>query len=185
MNIQNLIVCDNKIIFDILDEIKEELNCNLIFKLKSQISNIENLQNYLILTDHKIDYLENLIIINDLPIKINKIIEKINVSFLKKNFNVQSEIKINKYFINVNSRTMYNKKKNINLTEKEILMILYLKKKDQPCSVNELQKIVWKQSSDLETHTVETHIYRLRKKVKDHFKDEKFIISEKDGYKII
>ena len=80
---------------------------------------------------------------------------------------------------------MYNKKKNIDLTEKEILMILYLKKKDQPCSVNDLQKIVWNQSSDLETHTVETHIYRLRKKIKDQFKDEKFIVSEKDGYKII
>ena len=34
----------------------------------------------------------------------------------------------------------------------------------------------------LDTHTVETHIYRLRKKIKDTFNDDNFIISKKDGY---
>ena len=182
MNIQNLIVCDNKIIFDILEEIKEELNCNLVFKSKSELINSNNLQNSLILTDQNISNLDNLIIIKNFPIRIYKIIEKINISFLKKNFNIQSEIEVSNYFINVNSRTMYNKKKIIDLTEKEILMLLYLNEKKQPCNVNELQQIVWKQSSELETHTVETHIYRLRKKIKDQFNDDKFIISQKDGY---
>jgi DNA-binding response OmpR family regulator len=72
----------------------------------------------------------------------------------------------------------------INLTEKETLVILYLRNKDDPCSVTELQELVWKQSNDLETHTVETHIYRLRKKIKDAFNDESFILSVKNGYKL-
>ena len=79
---------------------------------------------------------------------------------------------------------MSNEKLNINLTEKEILLILYLKNQEQPSNVNELQKIVWNQASTLETHTVETHIYRLRKKIKDNFGDDEFILSEKSGYKI-
>ena len=64
-------------------------------------------------------------------------------------------------------------------------MIIYLKNRNNPCSINELQKFVWKQSADLETHTVETHIYRLRKKIKNKFQDDKFIKSFKNGYKII
>ena len=60
----------------------------------------------------------------------------------------------------------------------------YLKNKTEPCNINELQSLVWKQSTDLETHTVETHIYRLRKKILKAFKDENFIMSEKNGYKI-
>ena len=70
------------------------------------------------------------------------------------------------------------------MTEREIDIILFLNEKKQPQSVNELQKKVWGYSFDLETHTVETHIYRLRKKIKDKFEDEKFIISHDKGYLI-
>ena len=51
MNVQNLIICDSKVIYDILVEIKDNLNCNLLFKTNHEISNINNLENYLILTD--------------------------------------------------------------------------------------------------------------------------------------
>jgi len=47
-----------------------------------------------------------------------------------------------------------------------------------------LQLSVWGYSSDLETHTVETHIYRLRKKMSLTFKDENFITHNKNGYAI-
>ena len=86
--------------------------------------------------------------------------------------------------MNLNSRALYFQGLKLNLTEKETLVILHLKKKIKPCSVNELQKLVWKQSTNLETHTVETHIYRLRKKIKDKFNDDNFIMSLKEGYKI-
>jgi DNA-binding response OmpR family regulator len=184
MNIKNLIIYDKKIIFDILNEIKEELNCNLLFKSESDLLKTSNLENYLILSDHRIQNVTNQIVIDNFPLKINKLIEIINVNFLKKNFNVKSEVILGNYKINLNSRAMYNEKNNIDLTEKETLLILYLKDKNKPCSVIELQEAVWNQSSDLETHTVETHIYRLRKKIKDKFNDNNFLKSLKDGYSI-
>ena len=72
----------------------------------------------------------------------------------------------------------------LKLTEKEINTITYLSKQDKPTSINELQEQVWSYQSDMETHTVETHIYRLRKKISNSFNDNKFIVSKKNGYQI-
>ncbi len=77
---------------------------------------------------------------------------------------------------------MYNTK--LKLTEKEINTIKYLSKSNNPVSINELQEKVWSYQSDLETHTVETHVYRLRKKILNKFNDDEFIISKKNGYQI-
>ena len=73
---------------------------------------------------------------------------------------------------------------NLKLTEREIEIILFLQNSKEPQSIENLQRKVWGHNSDLETHTVETHIYRLRKKVSDKFKDNSFINSTKTGYKI-
>jgi DNA-binding response OmpR family regulator len=72
----------------------------------------------------------------------------------------------------------------LKLTEKEINTIIYLSKSNKPVRINELQKKVWSYQSDIETHTVETHIYRLRKKILSTFNDEEFIVSKKNGYQI-
>ena len=93
-------------------------------------------------------------------------------------------MKVNNYIINLNSREMLANNIKLKLTEKEINTITYLSKSEKPVSVDELQEKVWSYQSDIETHTVETHIYRLRKKILDTFKDDKFIVSEKDGYQI-
>ena len=79
---------------------------------------------------------------------------------------------------------MLTKNKKLKLTEKEINTITYLSKSEKPVSVDELQEKVWSYQSDIETHTVETHIYRLRKKILNTFNDNNFITSEKNGYKI-
>ena len=79
---------------------------------------------------------------------------------------------------------MSEKKIRLKLTEKEINTIIFLSKSNKPVSVDELQKKVWSYQSDIETHTVETHIYRLRKKILNTFDDNKFIISKKNGYQI-
>ena len=70
------------------------------------------------------------------------------------------------------------------MTEKEINTITYLSKLNEPVSIEELQEKVWSYQSDIETHTVETHIYRLRKKILNTFNDNKFILSKKNGYQI-
>ena len=93
-------------------------------------------------------------------------------------------MKVNNYSINLNSREMLKNNTKLKLTEKEINTINYLSKSNRPVSIDELQAKVWSYQSDIETHTVETHIYRLRKKILNSFNDKEFIISKKNGYQI-
>ena len=130
-----------------------------------------------------LDFIFDMISIS-LPINISKLVEKINIEFLKLQFNTQSEVKVKNYRIDLNSREMLSKNIKLKLTEKEINTISYLSKSNKPVSVDELQEKVWSYQSDIETHTVETHIYRLRKKILNTFGDNKFIISKKNGYQI-
>jgi hypothetical protein len=118
------------------------------------------------------------------PFNINNFIEKINVQLLKEKFNNQSFIKISSYILDLNSRIISNDVGNLKLTEKEINIILFLKKNKKPQKVSVLENKVWSYAPELETHTVETHIYRLRKKFFDKFKDNNFILSKEDGYLI-
>ena len=91
---------------------------------------------------------------------------------------------IGSYHLNLNSRKITRENINLDLTERETNLIVYLNKSKLPVKVDELQKEVWGHSSELDTHTVETHIYRLRKKVNEKFGDTNFILSLKNGYKI-
>ena len=186
MNYQKLIIYDYRELFIILNEIKKDLNFEIIEIYKDNLSNllIEKNESSLIVTQKKISKLHQQIIVNNLPIKISKLMEKFNIEFLKKKFNQQSEINIGDYKINLNSRELLSVKDKIKLTEKESSIILYLSKSNKPISIEELQSKVWGYQSELETHTVETHIYRLRKKIFKVFNDENFIISKKNGYQI-
>jgi DNA-binding response OmpR family regulator len=111
-------------------------------------------------------------------------VEKINIEFLKLQFNSQAEVKIKDYTIDLNSREMLINNSKLKLTEKEVNTITYLSKSKKPVSISELQEKVWKYQPDIDTHTVETHIYRLRKKILNTFNDTEFIISKKNGYQI-
>ncbi len=186
MNKQNLIIYDFNELFSILDEIKHILNFNLINTSKKEFSilQLDNLDSYLIVTKNKIPNFQNQIVLDNLPIRISKIVENINVHFLKNKFIEQSDIDLGIYKLNLNSRKIFNDKTELSLTEKEVDIINFLKKSKKSVSINELQIEVWGHSSKLETHTVETHIYRLRKKISNKFKDKDFIKSTKSGYKI-
>ena len=116
------------------------------------------------------------------PIEIYSLIEKINIQLIKQKYNYQSKIKLNDYYLDLNSRNIAKKDKSLKLTEREMDIILFLNDKKKPQKINILQSQVWEYSSGLETHTVETHIYRLRKKINNKFKDNKFIISTDEGY---
>ena len=144
----------------------------------------KNLNYYLVLSNKKYSDINNQFVLENLPINIFKFIEKINIEFLKQQFNSQSEFKINQYTIDLNSRELLLNNLKLKLTEKEINTIIYISKSNQPVSIDELQEKVWSYQSDIETHTVETHIYRLRKKILSAFSDGEFIISKKDGYQI-
>ena len=191
MSKQKIIIIDFEILYDIFDEVKNLLNYE-IFKI--DLSEIEKKQidiekNCIFLTNdiEKINKLNNfdtkrVLELKSLPISFTKLIEKINLFFLKINFQLKSEIKIKNYFLNLNEKSISKENKNIKLTEKELEIILYLSNNEKPKSILDLQNEIWKYNDDSETHTVETHVYRLRKKIQNIFDDKNFILSNKKGY---
>ena len=184
MNNQNLIIYDFKVLFEILSEIEENLNFKLINVTKESFLKIKfnKLDNFLIITNKKNSNLQDHIVLDTYPIELIKLIESINIKFLKKKYSQQSDINIGKYRLNLNSRNIMYKNYSIDLTEKEVNIIIFLKDSKKPVKISQLQSEVWGHNSKLETHTVETHIYRLRKKLSDTFKDDDFIKSSKLGY---
>ena len=186
MSIQNLIIYKFIPLYDILEELSLDLNFNisLIKDENSLNQKTKNYNNYLVVSKKKYSNISNQLVLENKPIKIIKLIEKINIEFLKIKFNSQSHVKVKKYTIDLNSREMLIKDIKLKLTEKEINTITYLSNSNKPVNIEELQKMVWSYQSDIETHTVETHIYRLRKKILNTFNDNEFIISKKNGYQI-
>lgn len=185
MNIKTLIIYDYQILYEILTEIKEFLNFKILNIDKKNFEKLElnKLGDYLILRSKNSVIIKNSLVVNNLPIKLDKLIQTININFLKNNFAKKSEIKIGKYILDLNSRKIIFENQYINLTERETDLIIFIKSNSN-VTVKELQNSVWGYSSDLETHTVETHIYRLRKKIKEKFSDDNFIQNTEKGYKI-
>ena len=186
MSAQNLIIYNFTSLYHILEEISLDLNFKILYFDNEESLNdkVKSLNKYLIVSDKNYPNIVNQFVLKSLPINIFKLVEKINIEFLKLQFNSQSEIKINNYTIDLNSREIFIDDTKLKLTEKEINTITYLSKSNNPVGVDELQEKVWSYQSDIETHTVETHIYRLRKKILGTFNDDKFIISKKNGYQI-
>ena len=162
------------------DDFIQDLNKNNILAESTIVTNsIEYFK-----SDNKNLDKRNILIFEDFPIQISTIIDQINIQLIKQRYDFQSKINIKNYNLNLNSRKISKNQKDLKLTEREIDIILFLKKQKEPKKIEILQKEIWHYSSDLETHTVETHIYRLRKKIKDQFNDENFILSHKEGYSI-
>ena len=186
MSSQNLIIYKFASLYHILNEIGLDLNFKInCAESKNSLNDIiKNDISFLVVSNKKYLDISNHFILENLPINIFKLIEKINIEFLKLQFNNQSQIKVNNYTIDLNSRTMLINNLKLKLTEKEINTINYLFKSNKPVGIDELQEKVWSYQSDTETHTVETHIYRLRKKILNTFNDKEFIISKKNGYQI-
>ena len=185
MNNQNVIFYQFNSFYKILRELEADLNLNILQVLNDDElkEKAKNLDNYVVISNINQNF-SNQLIIDNYPINIFKFIEKLNLTFLKNTFNEQSKIVIKNYLLDLNSREIKLDNKNLKLTEKEVQTILYLSKAKKPSNINELQNKVWGYHSKLETHTVETHIYRLRKKFLNTFNDQNFIMSYKHGYQI-
>tara|TARA_Y100000992_G_scaffold223453_1_gene155400 strand:- start:1452 stop:2075 length:624 start_codon:yes stop_codon:yes gene_type:complete len=190
-----------------LEELKDFFSFNL--RLNSKSPKNELLQNFDILIVHedifkehagalnlikKIDKIK-IVILNPnskpveqfnsnlyLPLNIKDINGIIENLIAKKNFSKNSSIRIKEYMLNKNEKKLLRFNKFISLTEKEIQLLELLLTNKKSFHKDEILKKVWKYVKDVDTHTVETHIYRLRKKIKDKFFDEKFICNDKDGY---
>tara|TARA_B100000795_G_scaffold101776_1_gene74945 strand:- start:791 stop:1378 length:588 start_codon:yes stop_codon:yes gene_type:complete len=189
---QNIFIINYDTLYEILDEIKEHFpfkilkyqneedfikNCDLNTKISLLISKSnQKLLSYKNLNE------KNFLDLNNFPLPLNKLVELINIQLIKIKFNHQSKININGYELNLNSKFFFKDGLSLKLTEKEIEVILYLNESREKHDVLNLQKNIWSYSTEMETHTVETHIYRLRKKISNKFNDENFILSHKNGY---
>ena len=189
---QNIFIINYNTLYEILDGIKENLSFKII-KYQNDEDFIKhnnlNTKNSLIILNSNQEILlhnnlckKNFLNLKDLPLGINKFIELINIQLIKLRFNHQSKINIKSYELNINSKFISKNNTILKLTEKEIEVILYLNEYKTRHNVLDLQKNIWGYSPEMETHTVETHIYRLRKKINDKFDDESFILSDENGY---
>tara|TARA_B100000963_G_scaffold326010_1_gene312703 strand:+ start:222 stop:821 length:600 start_codon:yes stop_codon:yes gene_type:complete len=170
-NFQVLYFNEKKDLIKKIDEDKKFLDNSIIIANQKDFSWLKGITNE-----------KQIHCITKLPIKISNLIDQLNARFIQQNYSAQSNININKYILDINSRILKKSNNELKLTEREIDTIVFLKNENKPVKVDILQKKVWKYGEDLETHTVETHIYRLRKKIKDTFDDDSFIESKKDGY---
>ncbi len=117
-----------------------------------------------------------------LPATLKEINEIVENTVVKKKFNKNSSIEVKNYLLNKNEKKLSKSELSLTLTEKEIqLLELFLDNK-KPISKDKILSSVWNYAADADTHTVETHIYRLRKKISEKFMDEEFILNNKNGY---
>jgi|TARA_B110001452_G_scaffold229351_1_gene205193 hypothetical protein len=189
---QNIFIINYNSLYEILDEIKDNLSFKITkYESENDFANTSNLniKNCLFISKSYEKLLlnknlneKNFLNLNNLPLQLNKLIELINIQLIKLRFNHQSKINIKGYELNLNSKFFSKKNLSLKLTEKEIEIILFLNETKLKHDVLDLQKNIWGYSSEMETHTVETHIYRLRKKISTKFKDENLILSHPNGY---
>ena len=189
---QNIFIVNFNSLYEILNEIKDKLSFNIknyasedIFLKKSNLV----FKNSLIITQSKNKILlekkldpKIFFDLSVFPIPINRLVELINIQLIKLKFSHQSKINIKGYELDINSKFIVKDDLRLKLTEKEIEIILYLSSTKTEFDVADLQKNIWGYSDNVETHTVETHIYRLRRKIANKFNDENFILSHQNGY---
>ena len=166
-----------------LDKFDILICCDESMKIKNIEGILRSFKSVKILASKKIE--NNLDIFDHvltLPTSVREINDIIESSVAKKKFSENSSIKIKTYFLDKNEKKLFKEKNFLILTEKEIQLIELLSSKEKPFSKKEILSLVWDYSSDADTHTVETHIYRLRKKINEKFLDEKFILNNEKGY---
>ncbi len=169
--VENLSNNHNIILFhsDVINDVKQRELINSSQKIKICIGSKKN---------DLIDYDAYL----KLPASLKEINEIVENTSAKKNFYKNSSIDIKSYVLNKNEKKLSKLDKFIILTEKEIQLLELFLKSSKPITKDKILSSVWNYSADADTHTVETHIYRLRKKILDKFLDNKFILNKKDGY---
>jgi len=129
--------------------------------------------------DKNVNFFHSVLKLPTSIIEINNVIES---SVAKDKFGKNSFIKMKNYILDKNEKKLNNNGNSLILTEKEVQLLELFLRNRKPINKNEILSLVWQYASDADTHTVETHIYRLRKKIKDKFSDENLILNNKEGY---
>ena len=195
----NVLILGPSSFISTLNELKSFLKFNPIFDnlnnkhdvylIHDEALNDKNKKKFIDSTDtikiyasKKKKLLDNFDAFLELPANLKEINAAVENIAAKSKFSENSSIEIKNYVLNKNEKRLYRQKNFIILTEKEVQLLQLFFKKRKPISKVNILSTVWNYSEDADTHTVETHIYRLRKKISDKFMDEKFIFNNKDGY---
>ena len=157
-------ICENKIILSIVNKIFHQP----VLLLKNTNFSTQCIH------DEKIN----------LPVNSMELKSKIINLITSYKFNMNSSIEIKSFFLDKNEKKLKKKDLFITITEREVQLIELLFNEKKPLSKNTILKRIWKYADDDDTHTVETHIYRLRKKILNKFKEEDFLVNSKLGYSI-
>ena len=178
----NLTILEENFDFNIIDTSSTLLVHEDFLIIKKNIESLRKIDNKKIIfsISGKIKGFQNNI---KLPIsfdELNEIIVNLNI---KENFVNNSKIIIKDYVLDKNKKLIKKKNTSINLTEKEIQLLELLKRKS-PLTKEKILSTIWKYADDADTHTVQTHIYRLRRKINENFYDDNFILNNKEGYSI-
>ncbi len=193
---QKLYIINLSNFYDIISEVKEHIGYEIskfdnkeIFFDKCRSESISTENSILVVKEKEYNFFvkninEDQIIKFKPPVNIFTFIENLNVRFIQRKYQDQSSINVKDFFLDINSRELKKGKLCLKLTERETDMILFINNSKKPVNVEILEKEIWQHSSELETHTVETHIYRLRKKIKAEFGYDDLIKSNKNGYTI-
>ena len=209
----NLLIFGTKNFNNSLHEVKEYLSFSLLFfnkdtsskllisdvdfvlidsdvcndmKITDFINNIKNKPSLLLIKQgsssfNKLTYDKKI----NLPLSLIEISDNITNIMISKKFKQNSTLQIREYIVDKNERKLIKNKSSITITEREIELIELLSTEKKPLSKNTILKKVWKYADNVDTHTIETHIYRLRKKILVTFKDANFITNSKFGYSIL
>ena len=172
-SLQNVVIENYDILLVHIDYLKDQAATELLTK-----HNITKILFYNSKIVNYISYTDKLL----LPASINEINQIVENTLVRKNFNKNSSIQIKDYILDKNEKKLIKNKKILLLTEKEIQLLELLLKNNKSLSKKEILREVWKYAPGVDTHTVETHIYRLRKKINSKFLDENFILNNKNGY---
>ena len=193
---QKLYIINLSNFYNIISELQEHIGYEIlkfdskeIFFDKYESKSISTENSILVVHEKEYDFFvknlnEDQIIKLKPPVNIFTFIENLNVRFIQKKYQDQSNVNVKDFFLDINSRELKKGKSSLKLTERETDMILFLNNSKKPVNVETLEKEIWQHSSELETHTVETHIYRLRKNIKAEFGNDDLIKSNKNGYTI-
>ena len=147
----------------------------------SEINKIHNKPILLLETlvnNKKLNYNDKIL----LPTSLDDLTNRITNIITAFKFSNNSALKINKYILDKNEKKLIKENNYISITEKEVQLIELLFNEKKPLTKNFILKKIWNYSDNADTHTVETHIYRLRKKISNKFNDEKFVLNLDKGY---
>jgi DNA-binding response OmpR family regulator len=206
----NLLIFGTENFNNSLDEIKEDLGFSFIYFDHNQFSNNLVSSCSAVVVDHQIcvnktalDIINKIsdkpiLLLKDqnlsvkckyddknyLPINFIELKSRVTNLITAFKFNQNSSIIIKNFILDKNEKKLKRENLFINITEREVQLIELFFNEKKPLTKKTILNKIWKYADDADTHTVETHIYRLRKKILDKFQDENFIINSKLGYSI-